>query len=134
MKFWSIGFTLVECLVCLIVVGVLLLIAMPTYEFQIIKSTRYSATSSLLILATKLEEYYFNHASYAGATWGELGFSNTDSLPFYRFEMVLNDQTYRICAIPENRQLKDNDCGTLCYTDKGQKSITGYNTIDYCWS
>lgn len=59
------GFTLVEVLVVVVLVGILLLVALPGYQRQILKTRRAMAWSALEVLRAEQEQYFVNHLRYA---------------------------------------------------------------------
>src|SRR3569623_393031 len=58
------GFTLVELMVVLTVIGILAAIAYPSYLSQTRKSKRVVAKSALLDLANREDQYYFVSRGY----------------------------------------------------------------------
>ena len=75
------GFTLIEILVALTILGILMGIAMPSYRAYIVKQGRSAAQSELIELAAMQEKIYLNSnaystnltSNYTGASTGGLG-------------------------------------------------------------
>lgn len=61
----NIGFTLVDLMVALAIVGVLAGIAYPSYVKQIVKSNRAAAQAVLMEIAQKQSEYLLDNRAYA---------------------------------------------------------------------
>jgi type IV pilus assembly protein PilE len=61
------GFTLIEMLITMAVIAILAAIALPSYTSYIMRSKITEATSNLLAMRTKLEQYYQDNRSYVGA-------------------------------------------------------------------
>lgn len=61
------GFTLIELMIVLAIIGVLAAIAVPQYNDYIRKSTIPEATSTLLEYRTRLEAYYQDNRAYGDA-------------------------------------------------------------------
>ena len=59
------GFTLIEILIALVIVGILAAIAIPTFATTTAKADIASVQSDLRNLATAQEDYYYQHATYA---------------------------------------------------------------------
>ena len=64
------GFTLIEILIVVAIMGVLVAIALPAYQDSVRRSGRAEAKSELLQVASDLERYFSNFNSYV-----------TDALP-----------------------------------------------------
>lgn len=61
------GFTLIELLITVAVIAILAAVALPSYTGYITRSKITEATSNLLAMRTKLEQYYLDNRSYVGA-------------------------------------------------------------------
>lgn len=64
------GFTLVELLVAMAIVGIIALFAYPSYEAYIVRSNRAAAQSVLLDVAQRQQQYLLDNRSYA--TWAQI--------------------------------------------------------------
>jgi type IV pilus assembly protein PilE len=78
------GFTLLELVIVVVIVGVLAMIAYPSYQDQLRKSRRASAQSYLMDLAQRQQRYLLDARVYAGAeaTLNPAG-TPGDVSPFY---------------------------------------------------
>jgi type IV pilus assembly protein PilE len=62
----NLGFTLIEIMIAVAIVGILSAIAIPSYSEHIKKGSRAAAQSELLILASMQEKIYLNDNAYTG--------------------------------------------------------------------
>lgn len=58
------GFTLIELMVAVAVVGILALIAFPSYSEQILRGRLTDATNGLSVLQVRMEQYYLDSRTY----------------------------------------------------------------------
>ncbi|WP_342617897.1 type IV pilin protein [Rhodoferax sp. GW822-FHT02A01] len=61
------GFTLIELMITVAIVGILASIALPSYSNYVIRGKIPDATSTLAVKRVKLEQYYQDNKTYAGA-------------------------------------------------------------------
>jgi type IV pilus assembly protein PilE len=61
------GFTLIEVLVTIAIIAILVAIALPNYSAYVTRSKITEATSNLLAMRTKMEQYFQDNRTYAGA-------------------------------------------------------------------
>lgn len=61
------GFTLIELMITVAVVGILAMVAFPSYTDYMRRSKLQEATSSLLTMRTKMEQYYQDQRTFVGA-------------------------------------------------------------------
>ncbi len=62
------GFTLIEIMVVVAIVGILASIVMPSYNDYVTKGKVVEATSNLANLRIKMEQYYQDNRTYVGST------------------------------------------------------------------
>ena len=67
------GFTLVELMIVIAIIGILAGVGYPSYLNHVTKASRADAIDSLLALAGRMEELYLNTDSYATATVNAAG-------------------------------------------------------------
>jgi type IV pilus assembly protein PilE len=67
MKNTQSGFTLIELMISVAIVGILAAIAYPSYQDKVIKSRRTDAQGALLGFANAMERYFTENNTYKGA-------------------------------------------------------------------
>lgn len=140
------GVTLIELMIVVIIIGVLLLLALPGYQDQLRKARRAVAKAELMTLLARQEEFFVNNRQYA-AVFSDLGIAADES---YRInesrEQVTSGGIYRIALAPDGAgrgfslsatplgsQARDTVCGALQVTSTGVKSVTGQLLSAQCW-
>lgn len=128
------GFTLIELMITVAIVGILAAIAYPSYQNQVLKTRRATAKGCLLELAQFMERFYTPTMSYAGATLPTTA-CRTDLASFYTFGYngAVTATTYSIQAAPQGAQAGDTLCGTLGINQVGTRTESGTGTVADCW-
>jgi len=125
------GLTLVELLVTIAVISILAAIGYPAYTSYTSKARRTEATGALLDFATRMDRYYADNNSYAGATVDNIMGGASTEHGYYTLSVVLSNgnQSYTLSAARAGAQAND-DCGTFSLNSLGAKSVSGTGT---CW-
>ena len=123
------GFTLIELMIVVAVIGVLAAIAIPAYTNYIDRATRADAKSSLLTLAQQLERCFTRTNRYTDASCPQ--FPQDSDERFYRIAVVdLTATTYELTATAQGRQTRDTQCLTFSLDHQGNRGASGAN----CWN
>ena len=125
------GFTLIEILVVMVVIGILAAIAIPSYQNQLIRGTRASAQAAMMDIANK-EQFYLQSQRQYTTNYTQLGIP---ALPaevgnFYAItiavDMSQTPPTFLITATPAagTRQASD---GNITLDQSGTKGCPPNN-------
>ena len=137
------GFTLIEMMIVIVVVGILTFVALPAYQNSVLKSNRSAAKGVLFNVASRLEQYFINSKAYTNQL-DDLGLpaayyvdNQADVAPADSAIYLINLSTvgggYSISAVPQNFQTKDKQCSSFTLTDLGVKAATGSLSATQCW-
>ncbi|WP_414828007.1 type IV pilin protein [Alteromonas sp. H39] len=117
------GWTLVELMITVAIVGIIGAIAVPSYMEHIRESRRTDARTELMQLKMEQEAYRLENNSYASAA--QLGVAPTE---FYTFSVSnVSATTYTLVATAKGAQLKDTACTTINLDQSMNKTPTE------CW-
>jgi len=128
------GFTLIELLITVVIISLLVVVALPSYQNYIIRANRSAAQQFMLDVANREEQYNLDARAYT-ATIGAGGLNLTTPPALsnrYTFAVVLTagpPPTYTITATPIGSQAVDlndpigsaNSVGPLTLDSLGQK-------------
>ena len=134
------GFSLIELLIAITIVGTLTAIAVPSYQGYMLSSARASAAACLLEYAQFMERVYTTNMTYAtdngDATALPVLQCSEDLSDRYSFELDdLDSRTFTLTATAKGPQAND-DCDSLSYNQAGIKGAnggTGATIVKKCW-
>jgi len=128
------GFTLIELMIAVAIVGILISIAIPSYSSQVQKSRRTSAQTALLDIASREAKYYSTNNAFTNSMTN-LGYANAGPIAvpdtasnYYNLSVVLNGAGFIATAAPVGNQAADA-CGSFTIDYLGVKSAGATQ----CW-
>jgi type IV pilus assembly protein PilE len=135
------GFTLIELMIVVVVIGILAAIAFPSYQDSVKKSRRAEAAAVLTEAAQRLEVFFSQNGRYC-ATTGCAAIAPVfqTAIPatgaaYYNIGVTagtLDLRTYTLEAVPAGSMAGDA-CGTLTISHTGATTASGALGRDACW-
>lgn len=134
------GFTLVELLITVAIIGILAAIAYPNYNDYMTKSRRAEAKTLLSDIAARQEQYFLDNRRYTNNLADLRYATNTDGSvnsekAYYAVSVdpaTFTTTSYLLTAVPDPAGAQASDpCGTLTLTEAGVRghAVGGEN----CW-
>jgi type IV pilus assembly protein PilE len=123
------GFTLIELMIVMVIVGILAAVAYPAYTSHLKKGRRAQAQSFLMDIAQRQQQYFTDRRSYALDAGSVKAYTTlsaaapTDVTTYYTVTTAARSVTpsFIVTATPIGKQASD---GTLTIDDTGAKTGT----------
>lgn len=118
------GFTLIELMITVAVIGILAAIAYPSYQSAIVKNRRASAQAHLMDIAQREQQYLMDNRSYTDSLTDLNVTTPTDVSSYYSITVPIGTgavPSFTATATPIVGSSQASD-GTLTLTNTGVKS------------
>jgi type IV pilus assembly protein PilE len=143
------GFSLIELMIVVAIVGVLATLSVPAYQRHIARSNRAAAQAQLMQAAQYMQRFYAANDNYSidrsgSKTVDQVMPANLQTSPqgaappLYQLNWTGYDftqtNTFTLTMVPVVGQSMANDpCGSFTITQTGLKGVTGSWTVAQCW-
>jgi len=137
------GVTLLELMAVVMVIGVLAMIAVPSYRQYVMRAQRTEAKSALLQLQANQERYYLANRTYGTVAQlvgnnllGTGGLTERGTYTITIAPITNYTNGYTATATPTSgstiNMTNDSDCATFTLNSQGVRGATGTNSAN-CW-
>jgi type IV pilus assembly protein PilE len=133
------GFTLIELMITVAIVGILAAIAYPSYTASVQKSHRSVAQVALMEMAQREESYFLRNRSYGDTT--ALNYSTTSTDGNYTLSITADAATFTATAtaVSGKPQAHDTPCQVFTLDNRGVRrggvdaDHAAADTAQTCW-
>ena len=116
------GFTLIEMLIAVAIVGILAAIALPSYQQHVIRSNRSAAQSQMMDIANREQQYLLANRAYANKATLAVSYTLPSAVSSkYNYDITVGAGTvplFLITFTPTGTQVSD---GNLTLSSEGVK-------------
>lgn len=127
------GFSLIELMIVITIVGILASVALPKYREHVIQSRRSEARSAIEEIRNLQYEFFQNYKRYG--TLSEINHATTTPGGYYQLGVTANVLRFSATATAIGNQASDNECAVFSLTSVD--TFVSYNTNSSqtfdCW-
>lgn len=132
------GFTLIEVMIVVVIIGILAAVSYPNYTEYVKRGARADAMTILLDAANKQEQYFVDNRSYA-TDLSDIGVPSASENGYFTISLQEGGttDTFTLVATAASGPVRgDTDCPALTIDELGIRGVSGVTDqaqIDRCW-
>lgn len=136
MKRVQVGFTLIEIMIVVAIIGILAAIAYPSYDEYVKRGNRTEGQALLSDASARQERYFAQNNAYVTSNGdiAKLGLKGGNKSETNKYTLTVSkvdeDGGYTLTA---EQEFNDSKCGDLTLDARGKKGNTGSKSVQDCW-